>query len=248
MSDVRDDPPFPTFTLPGDPDAEGWIEETTRYVVRPRPKPKFRSVMPREALFGRGDGSAEMITRVRPTATEGQSALEIRTRQTLGEVVVEETFRCIRRGGGLVAESLQRRVGEGRHERVQFDGGPLPWPAPTYPEVMLPFVMRGVPRDGTRRPLYSWTNDRFVARVYVESRGKAQPLEVPAGRIAAVECWMYPDLNDWIALGRVVTRLAKPLLPRYDIHFEAEAPHRVVRFEGPYGPPGSVEVVLELAG
>lgn len=29
--------------------------------------------------------------------------------------------------------------------------------------------------------------------------------------------------------------------------YEAEAPHRLVRFEGPYGPPGAPEIVLELA-
>jgi hypothetical protein len=29
--------------------------------------------------------------------------------------------------------------------------------------------------------------------------------------------------------------------------FDASAPHRLVRFEGPYGPPGAPEILLELA-
>ena len=57
---------------------------------------------------------------------------------------------------------------------------------------------------------------------------------------------MYPDLNDWISLGSVVTRLARPLLPHYDMWFEPFAPYRVLRYEGPYGPPVAPEIVLEL--
>lgn len=247
MAEPRDDPPFPVPRLSGRPDSEGWVEDEARYVVKERPKPKFRSVLPSSALFSQGQGEAVIRTRARPRAAEGERVFEVHGEQRLGRVVVEETLTCLRRDGGIVAERLHRRIGDARHEVVHFHDGPFPWPAPTYPEVMLPFVMRGVPHDGERRALYSWTNDRFVARVYVEARGKPRPIEVPAGTIDAVECWMYPDLNDWIALGRVVTRLAKPLLPRYDIFFEAEPPHRVVRYEGPYGPPGAVEVILELA-
>jgi hypothetical protein len=106
--------------------------------------------------------------------------------------------------------------------------------------------MRGQPFDGARRALYAWTSDRFVARVYYESRGKKE-ITVPAGRIAATEVWMYPDLNDWVPLGTVLTKMAKPFLPRYEMWFESAPPHRLVRFEGSYGPPGAPEVILELA-
>ncbi len=46
----------------------------------------------------------------------------------------------------------------------------------------------------------------------------------------------------------VLETLAKPLLPKYRMWFEVAKPNRVVRFEGPYGPPGAPEIVLELAG
>ena len=58
---------------------------------------------------------------------------------------------------------------------------------------------------------------------------------------------MYSDLNDWVSLGAIVTKLARPLLPKYRMWFDAEAPHGVLKFEGPYGPPGAPEIVLELA-
>ncbi len=59
---------------------------------------------------------------------------------------------------------------------------------------------------------------------------------------------MYPDLNDWVKLGSLLTRLAKPFLPKYHMWFAAQknGPHHLVRFEGPYGPPGAPEIVLEL--
>jgi hypothetical protein len=85
-----------------------------------------------------------------------------------------------------------------------------------------------------------------VAKVYYEV-GKAVALELPAGRFEAIEAVMYPDLNDWVSLGTVITSMAKPLLPKYRMWFEKAPPHRVVKFEGPYGPPGAPEIVLELA-
>ena len=112
--------------------------------------------------------------------------------------------------------------------------------------VLLPFVLRGQRFDGKRDFVFSWTNDRFVARVYFEVSKRSVKLDVPAGSFRTHEVVMYPDLNDWVPLGSLLTTLARPLLPKYTMWFEDEAPHRVVRFEGAYGPPGAPEVVLEL--
>jgi hypothetical protein len=59
---------------------------------------------------------------------------------------------------------------------------------------------------------------------------------------------MYPDINDWVKLGSVVTKLIKPFLPKYHMWFSPRggAAHALVRFEGSYGPPGAPEIVLEL--
>lgn len=129
--------------------------------------------------------------------------------------------------------------------RFPFTVG-LQMPRASYPDVLLPFLLRGEVHTGEVRTLYSWTSDSFLARVYFERR-KRKRVEVPAGTFECWEAWVYPDLNDWISLGSVITRLAKPLLPRYEICLEAASPHRLVRFEGAYGPPGAPEVVLELA-
>ena len=169
---------------------------------------------------------------------------------TIGKIHQVDHMLCSWRDG-LIAHRLLRVVGgtdnPARREETNFYLGPYVFPDATYPEVLLPFLMRGQPRDDETRALYSWSSDRFVARVYYEARGDVR-LEVPAGEIDTTKVWMYPDLNDWVALGSILTRLAKPLLPRYEMFFEKATPHRVVRFEGPFGPPGAPEMIIELVG
>ena len=119
-------------------------------------------------------------------------------------------------------------------------------------ETLLPFLLRGIPLDGQRRSLYAWICDRFVAKVYYEVAHRERSISVPGGRFDAHEVVMYPDLNDWVKLGSVLTRLAKPFLPKYHMWFAPgplghKGAHTLVRFEGPYGPPGAPEIVLELA-
>jgi hypothetical protein len=172
--------------------------------------------------------------------------LDLRVELEVGKIHQVDHLTCIYRGG-LVANRLLRVVGEGRRKEIHYGLGPYDLPATTYPEVLIPFLMRGQSRDKHRRALYAWTSDRFVARVYYEARG-AHHLKVPAGDIDTIEVWMYPDLNDWVAMGKALTRLAKPLLPRYEMYFEKAAPHRLVRFEGSFGPPGAPEMIIELLG
>ena len=217
-----------------------------RFQVRPRPHPKFKTLLDQRVLFAQGPGEAIVKTQVVPGAAEGQPSLHLEVEQRIGPLHVVDRFTGIRSGDGVRSGRLVRRLGEARKEDVDFTSGPFPWPPATYPEVLLPFVMRGQRWDQGIRAAYAWTNDRFVARVYYESRGEVT-VDVPAGKIKAHHVWMYPDLNDWVALGSMITKLAKPLLPRYDIWLETAAPHRVVRYEGAYGPPGAPEVVLELA-
>jgi len=134
-----------------------------------------------------------------------------------------------------------------RHERADFASVVPKLPEATYPETMLPFLLRGHPLDGDRRSLYAWICDRFVAKVYYEVHKKRATVRVPAGQFETTEVVMYPDINDWVHLGGVVTKLIKPFLPKYHMWFHERSgrPHDLVRFEGSYGPPGAPEIVLE---
>jgi len=239
--------------LLGDPDDDGWTEEVAHYEIRPRPKAKFKTTLDAHKLFTPGvPGAAKLTTRTRPPK-EGEVVLDLTLDLTVGKIHQADHMLCSWRDG-LISHRLLRVVGgpddgaseqEGRRKEINFHLGPYHFPDATYPEVLLPFLMRGQPRDDQTRALYSWTSDRFVARVYYEARADVR-IEVPAGKIDTTKVWMYPDLNDWVALGSILTRLAKPLLPRYEMFFEKAPPHRVVRFEGPFGPPGAPEMIIEL--
>jgi len=134
-----------------------------------------------------------------------------------------------------------------RHEHAEFAAIVPKLPPATYPETMLPFLLRGHPLDSQRRSMHAWICDRFVAKVYYEVHKRRVELRVPAGSFVTTEVIMYPDLNDWVKLGSVLTKLVKPLLPKYQMWFaeRGSGPHELIRFEGSYGPPGAPEIVLE---
>lgn len=238
-------------TLPGSPSADGSLEECLKYRVFPRPKHKFKTTLDAHALFGAKTGSGEALVRVTTRVEPENVRLTISTE--LQGVALHEVL-DLDRTPGMVARRLHRtaRTAEGlltREHMVMFQAPPYALPKTTYPEVMTPFLMRGEPRlKKGRRSLYCWTNDGFCARVYYEDRGVKTVHLKDGTSQRAHEVWMYPDLNDWIAMGGAVTRLAKPLLPRYTMWYGTDDLQRLVRFEGPYGPPGAPEVILELIG
>lgn len=223
-------------------------EETSRYVITARPHRSFHTVLDAHQLLDPARTHlAEVTTRVTREGTGGR--VEVTLVQNIRDGVVTETLACEARPT-LRATRFDRTMVDGagvecRREAVDFTRGPLRFPEDTYPEVCLPFLLRGAPFDGQRRSVHAWIADRMVAKVYYEEH-KPVTLSVPAGRIEVREVSMYPDLNDWVKLGRVITEMAKPLLPKYKLWYEKAAPHRLVRFEGPHGPPGAPEIILEL--
>jgi hypothetical protein len=218
-----------------------------RYAIRPREKRAFHTVLDAKRVLA-GSPAPTSTLRYADESSEVIVAIE----HPIAGGLMKETFRFVRSPGGLVTSSLARELhdAEGRSVRAEhvpdFRRPELGLPAALYPEVSLPFVLGWVPQDEPRRSVYAWINDRFIAKLYVEPHGRAA-LHV-GGRIRDVaEVVMYPDLNDWVPLGTVLTRLAKPFLPKYHMWYERRPPYRLVRFEGPYGPPGAPEIVLELS-
>lgn len=237
----------PKLTGPAVQTVDGWQVETLNYRVSPRPKSKFKSILSSRDLFGGASAPTVITTRV--GAVDGEPAFDLRVRHFSGDSQIEMHLKGGARDG-LRSRVLQRTVtlADGavvRSETTHFGAGPFRWPAPTYPEVLLPFLMRFEPHDKRVRKAYAWSSDRFCASVYYETR-KTETVTVPAGRFKTRLMWMYPDLNDWISLGSVITKLAKPLLPRYSMWYEIGGAQRLVRYEGPYGPPGAPEIVIEL--
>ncbi|NVB82408.1 MAG: hypothetical protein HOV81_28775 [Kofleriaceae bacterium] len=219
---------------------------TARYAIRARDKRDYNGVLDAKRILS-GMTSHESVVTLR----EDSDAVVLETDHPMFTGRLREQIRYARTPSGLVADSLVREIIDDDGAVVRREAVPtylhakIGMPVEMYPEVTLPFILGWMPLD-SRKSLYAWINDRFVAKLYVESAGK-EMLAAPIGKRETVKVIMYPDLNDWISLGSVLTKLAKPFIPKYRMWFEAAAPHRLVRFEGPYGPPGAPEIVLELA-
>jgi hypothetical protein len=222
---------------------------TFEYALRPREKRSFNTVLDAHKILA---GSTNPVSKVRYWDDKGDVVLSMD--HPIADGRMREEIRLVRHGrGGLVAGSLGRELFDAdgrmvRNEQVpDFRHEKLGLPLATYPEVALPFLLGWTPHDSERRSVYAWINDRFIAKVYVEVHGRTS-LPVGGRSRDVVELMMYPDLNDWVSMGAVLTRLAKPFLPKYHMWYERKEPYRLVRFEGPYGPPGAPELVLELIG
>ena len=220
-------------------------EETLRYTVRPREHRVFHTALDAADLFTSRE--AATITWARKN---GVGTLRVQMPVATGmfaetcDFTLEPHVRPTR-----FERSLNGASGTLREERADLSAGVPKLPAFTYPETMLPFLLRAHPLDGERRSLHAWICDRFVAKVYYEVHKKHAMVTVPGGVFEAVEVVMYPDINDWVKLGSVITKLIKPFLPKYHMWFVpgSGGRNKLVRFEGSYGPPGAPEIILELA-
>jgi hypothetical protein len=215
---------------------------TSEYRLKPRPKRAFHTILDANRLLVPGSKGSLTFRNV------DDEHIELATKYDVAAGTIEESFVLRKTPHGLVSKRLERRMYDPerrqmRKEEVDFDAN-LGVAPNTYPEVLLP-LMLGWPSPQRTRALYSWINDRFVSRVYVETKGETG-VDLPGGRKRAVEMVLYPDLNDFVRVGSTMARLARPLMPQYHLWFEPAPPSRIIRFEGPYGPPGAPELIMEL--
>ncbi|KPK17784.1 MAG: hypothetical protein AMJ62_00620 [Myxococcales bacterium SG8_38] len=220
------------------------FETTVEYRLRPRPKRAFHTILDSNRLLAPGSKGTLRFSDL------DDAHIELATRYDIASGAIEESFILRKTLHGLQSERLMRRMldSEGRQvrrEEVDF-GADLGLAPNTYPEVLLP-LMLGWPAAERTRAFYSWINDRFVSRVYVETKGETD-LELGGRTTRALEMVLFPDLNDFVRVGSTMARLAKPIMPKYHLWFDPKAPNTVLRFEGPYGPPGAPELIMERIG
>lgn len=215
---------------------------TSEYRLKPRPKRAFHTILDANRLLVPGSKGSLAFRNV------DDDHIELATKYQVAAGTIQESLILRKTPRGLESERLERSMFDEsqqqvRSEVVNFDAN-LGVAPNTYPEVLLP-LMLGWPSPQRTRAMYSWINDRFVSRVYVETKGETS-VQLPGGTRRAIEMVLYPDLNDFVRVGSTVARLAKPLMPQYHLWFEPGPPNRIVRFEGPYGPPGAPELIMEL--
>lgn len=221
------------------------VASSRQYRLAAREKSSFQTVLSADDMVESG---GTRTTAVGLEEAEGEVRLSFEF--PLARGCIRETLTLVEdagslRSAGLVRSVFNRAETRVRHEEIDFTDETISLPEATYPEVALPFLLSFQPLDGKSRDLFAWINDRFVARVEYLTKGETS-LELPGGKVRAIKAIMYPDFNDWVRLGKVLNKLAYPFLPKYHMWFNPNPPHEVLRFEGPYGPPGAPEVVMEL--
>jgi len=223
-----------------------------RYWIVPLPKPRYWNPVPADKIIADGEDKITQLHIARaPLEGGGGHAISYSFTHPLLRGMLYEDVTLHTTPAGLITARLVRTLDDHdgrrvRREEIDFLDDTFPLPEGTYPEVMLPFLLSLPSFDSKTRAVFAWITDRFLARVHFYSTGR-RVIQLRSGAAEAVEVLMYPNLNDWIPLGNVISRLIRPFIPKYRMWYAPEPPHTLLRFEGPYGPPGAPEIVLELA-
>lgn len=194
------------------------------------------------ASAGGQQTSQDLLARVEHDGDEQYRHL-VEVRQDGFAVDIEQTFQ--RAGGMLRAESYQmttqsdgklvsREEGyfvDTRH--LQFGGDVAPFPRDIVPLIGGMVALRGLDfRRGAKRTVHIW----LAFSVFWPIELKVERLEqvtVPAGSMQAWRVKVRPSFKQ---ISGLLDTVVGGLLPPFVLHFAAEAPHRMLRFEFPTGP------------
>jgi hypothetical protein len=198
----------------------------------------------RGLIGGTEAGSGEVLVE---RVTEGDREFY---RQSLAASIVgqlrwraETTFR--RRSGQIHVEAhrIETLNGdtpvaaeEGRFRSVkvlQFGGEVEPYPRDLAPILGCAVALRGLEFEaGAQRAFTAWLANSvtWVVETRVERK---EAVEVPAGEISGWRVRLRPSFEQ---VDAALDRLMEMLMPPLVLHFAAEPPHRLLRFEFPTGP------------
>ena len=210
----------PPFGDPGIPDGE-----TTSY---------------RGTIAGAGVGSG----RLRVEASDGTYVAHLDSRiLTDFNQVIEMSFSRVR--GTLRAESYRAENRDGdrmvsveegwfRDVRGLHWGGELqPYPSNVTPLLGCAVALRGLEFvKAERHHLALWLANSVWWEVALHVH-RRERIEVPAGSFDAWRVTAHPQFE---GIGTALNRVVQAVLPPFRIHFDADPPHRFLRFSFPTGP------------
>jgi hypothetical protein len=172
------------------------------------------------------------------------------------EYRLEMTFR--RRSGSMHAEDYRLDTFDGGAESVATErgrfrgvktvqwGGELePYPRDLAPALGCAVALRGLEFEpGAERTFSLWLANTLYWTVEARVE-KLETVELPIGRVQAWRVRLRPSFEE---VDRALGNLVDMVLPPLVVHFDAEPPHRFLRFEFPTGPfkwnpPGLIEAI-----
>ena len=158
-----------------------------------------------------------------------QSA-EIRFRRVHGALRAE-SYRAESREG---EKAVSVEEGWFRDVRgLHWGGELLAYPSNVTPLLGCAVALRGVDfAKGERHTFALWLAHSvwWEIALHVDRRER---IELPAG---SLDAWRVTAAPQFEAIGTALNRIVQAILPPFRLHFEAEPPHRFVRFTFPTGP------------
>jgi hypothetical protein len=194
------------------------------------------------ATVGKADEQYEVVSRIEQ---DGEKQYRNRLDAQLGPLKLEVEQVFARQDGLLACESY---VSEAIHDgqlvsreegyfqgtsHLQFGGQVKPFPVDVMPLLACLVGLRGLDfARGTKREVDLW----LAFSVYWPLEAKVEKREnvrVPAGDIDA---WRVRVRPSFAQISGLLDKVIGGLLPPFVLHFEAAAPHRMLRFHFPTGP------------
>jgi len=176
-------------------------------------------------------GDDGYVARVDATILEHfDQTIEIGFRRANGTLRAERYRAESRNGDQMVS------VEEGWFRDVRglhWGGELLPYPSNLTPLVGCAVALRGLDFvKGERHAFALWLAHSvwWEIALHVDKRER---IELPTGTI---EAWRVTAAPQFEGIGTALNRIVHAILPPFRIHFDAEPPHRFVRFSFPTGP------------
>ncbi|WP_039798317.1 hypothetical protein [Nocardia araoensis] len=221
------------FRDPGIPDGEKSVYTVT--VADRPPKLDLISVVSHD-----GDGYRSMLE-VGLGHANFAMTIEQRFRRC-GDRLSAERYRAETRSGPKVVTREEANFVGTAH--LQFGGGIAPFPANVMPLAGGLTLLRGLDfTEGAEECVDLWL--AFSAHIPLGAKVEQRTVvDVPAGRITSWQVRLRPRLS---GLNTMVEKVIGGFLPPAVAHFDAAAPHRLVRLGFPTGPmPWDPRGLLEL--
>ena len=175
---------------------------------------------------------------------EASYSATISWRRSDGHITAERySLEASHRGRPVSSES-----GWFRGVKALHWGGALePYPRDLSPLLGCALALRGLEfRRGARRSLSVW----LASTVYWEIETRVEKVEeVALPGLGPLPAWRVRARPHFGHVAGALDRLVALVLPPFVLHFDADAPHRFLRFEFPTGPfPWNPRGVIEATG
>lgn len=221
------------FRDPGIPDGEKSV-----YTVRIADGPSTLDLV---STIGHDQDGYRSIVQVGPGAGNFTITVEQRF-QRAGDRLLAAEYRAETRSGTRVVSREEADFLGTAH--LQFGGGIAPFPADLMPLAGGLTLLRGLDfAEGAEEHIPLWL--AFSVHIPLSAKVEQRTLvEVPAGPI---DCWQVRLRPRLSGLNVLLEKMLSGFLPPAVAHFEANAPHRMVRFSFPTGPmPWDPRGLMEL--